>query len=148
MRFIPTAVHGVLDYLVGILLIVAPWVLGFASNGPDTTVPVVLGVVVILYSFATRYELGVLKVIPMPAHLWLDGLGGAFLAISPWLLQFDGWVWAPHVVVGVLEIGAALFSETRPRSLVARSGVVSTPPIGLDVRAADLHPDRPADRVL
>ena len=31
MRFIPTKVHGVLDYIVGIALIAAPWLFGFAG---------------------------------------------------------------------------------------------------------------------
>lgn len=116
---IPTRVHGVLDYFIGALLIVAPWVLGFASNGPATWVPVILGASVIVYSALTRYEVGLVKAIPMPVHLVLDGLGGLLLIASPWIFQFDGEVWAPHVVVGSVEVLAAMFTRRRP--------VVSTP---------------------
>lgn len=35
MRVIPTRIHGVLDYLMGIVLIAAPWVLDFADGGPE-----------------------------------------------------------------------------------------------------------------
>ncbi len=38
MRSIPTRVHGVLDYLVGLLLIGAPWLLGFERGGAETWV--------------------------------------------------------------------------------------------------------------
>ena len=42
MRFIPTKVHGVLDYLVGAALIVAPWLFGFAGmGGPAVVIPIV-----------------------------------------------------------------------------------------------------------
>jgi hypothetical protein len=115
MRFIPTRIHGVLDYLVGIILIVSPWVLGFNEGGPETWVPVVLGAGAILYSILTRYELGLVRLIPMPVHLMLDGLNGAALAASPWLFGFADQVWVPHVVLGLFEIGAALFTETAPR---------------------------------
>jgi hypothetical protein len=32
MRFIPTSVHGVLDYLIGALLIIAPWLFGLRGE--------------------------------------------------------------------------------------------------------------------
>lgn len=114
MRFIPTRVHGVVDYVIGALLIVAPWLLGFARGGAETWVPVILGVAVIVYSLFTNYELGVVRKLNMRTHLWLDGIGGLILAISPWLFGFADYVWAPHFIVGLLEIGSALFTETVP----------------------------------
>jgi hypothetical protein len=114
MRFIPTRVHGYMDYLIGMLLIAAPWVLGFADGGGETWIPVLLGASVIVYSLLTDYELGATKLIDMKSHLWLDGVGGAFLAISPWVFNFDERVWLPHVAVGLLEVGTALFTQTRP----------------------------------
>ncbi len=45
MRFIPTKVHGILDYVVGIALIAAPWLFGFAGmGGAPVVIPIVLGV--------------------------------------------------------------------------------------------------------
>ncbi len=114
MRFLPTRAHGYIDYLMGLLLIAAPWLLGFARGGAETWVPVVLGAGVILYSLFTDYELGLVKSLSMPAHLWLDGLGGLLLAASPWLFGFAEYVWAPHLVLGILEIGAALVTRTTP----------------------------------
>lgn len=32
MRFIPTKIHGVLDYIAGLALIAAPWLFGFAGE--------------------------------------------------------------------------------------------------------------------
>ncbi len=115
MRFIPTRIHGMLDYLVGIILIVSPWVLGFSEGGAETWVPVVLGAGALLYSIMTNYELGLVRLIPMPTHLVLDGLSGVVLAASPWLFGFADHVWVPHVVLGLFEISAAVFTETTPR---------------------------------
>jgi hypothetical protein len=36
MRMIPTRVHGVLDYLVGALLVAAPWLFDFNRGGAET----------------------------------------------------------------------------------------------------------------
>lgn len=114
MRFIPTRVHGMLDYLMGVVLIAAPWIFGFSGGGAKTWLPVILGAGVILYSLLTDYELGVIRAVPMPAHLVLDAAGGALLAVSPGLFGFSNDVWVPHLVLGVLEIGAALMTQTTP----------------------------------
>jgi hypothetical protein len=121
MRFLPTRVHGMLDYAMGLLLIAAPWIFDFARGGAETWVPVVLGAGVILYSLCTDYELGVVRRLSMPTHLALDAGGGVLLALSPWLFGFAEEVRWPHVIFGLLEIGAALVTRTVPsdRALAA-----------------------------
>ena len=114
VRFVPTRLHGVADYLLGVLLVVAPWVFGFADGGAETWVPVALGAGVVLYSLLTDYELGLVRRIPMRAHLGLDLAGGAVLAASPWVFGFADRVWLPHLIFGLLEIGAALTTRTTP----------------------------------
>jgi hypothetical protein len=69
---------------------------------------------VIVYSLQTDYELGVVPMISMPAHLILDGMGGLLLAVSPWLFEFAGSVWMPFLILGLAEVGAALITRTRP----------------------------------
>lgn len=101
---IPPKTHAILDYLVGALLIVAPYVLGFANGGAAQWVPMILGAATILYSLATRYELSVAKVIPYPTHLVIDAVSGVFLLASPWLLSFADEIWWPHVLVGMVEL--------------------------------------------
>lgn len=108
MRFLSTKTHGIMDYLMGVLLIAAPWLLGFARNGAETWVPVILGAGVIIYSLMTNYEYSASRTISMRTHLTLDLLGGIFLALSPWIFNFDEYVYLPHLIVGLLEIGAAL----------------------------------------
>ena len=114
MRFIPTRIHGMLDYATGLLLIVAPYLFGFANGGAAQWVPMILGVGILLMSLVTDYELSLTRLIPMPAHLAVDGAGGLFLLISPWLFGFADQVRWPHVIVGLLEIGAALTTRTTP----------------------------------
>lgn len=114
MRVISTRAHGIIDYIVGILLIAAPWLFDFARGGAETWIPVILGAGTILYSLLTDYELGAARKIPMKTHLWLDVVAGAFLAVSPWLFGFADYVYLPHLIVGIAEIGVALMTQTVP----------------------------------
>src|SRR4051812_12485772 len=102
MKVIPTFVHGIFDYLVGIILLVAPNIFGFAGvGGPAVFIPRLIGALILIQSLMTRYELGVMKVIPMKTHLTLDYILTIVLALSPWLFGFANQpknVWMPHVV--------------------------------------------------
>ena len=118
MRFIPTKVHGVLDYLVAIALILAPWIFGFANiGGAAVIIPIVLGVGLIVYSLFTRYELGAFKLIAMPIHLVFDIVASLFLIASPFIFGFINEApnaWLPHIVVGVAVIIVVAFSQPAP----------------------------------
>jgi len=129
MRFIPTKVHGMLDYLMGILLIVAPWVFNFDRGGAETWVPVILGVSAILYSLVTDYELGAVRKLSMKTHLTLDVISGALLAVSPWLFNFDEHVYLPHLILGITEIAAGLMTKTHPEHSHDRHGDHRSDPI-------------------
>src|SRR4051812_13045467 len=83
MRFIPTWVHGLLDYPIAILLIALPWLGGFATGRLEQWVPVVAGVAMLGLSAMTAYEAGLVRSIPMTVHLGLDTGMGVVLAISP-----------------------------------------------------------------
>jgi hypothetical protein len=111
MKIIPTRVHGMLDYIVGLLLIFAPRIFGFQNGGPEDRIPVTLGVLTLIYSLLTRYELGLFKLIPFRVHLTIDFLSGVFLAVSPWAFGFSDRVWAPHLIVGLFEIAASMMSR-------------------------------------
>lgn len=125
MRFIPTKVHGVLDYVVAIALMFAPMIFGFASvGGAAVAIPVVLGIGLFLYSLFTNYEWGLIKVIGMPYHLIIDVVASVFLLLSPWLFGFanQAWnVWVPHVAVGIAVILVVLFSKTAPEPATQRA---------------------------
>ena len=114
MRFIETRTHGYMDYLMGIFLILAPWIFNLDPGEPEGIIFIVLGAMALLYSLMTRYELGMMKVISMKTHLTLDILSGIVLAASPWIFNFQEEVYLPHLILGLIEIGAGLFTKTTP----------------------------------
>lgn len=123
MRFIPTKVHGVLDYLGALLLIAFPFLLGFDSAAARW-IMIILGVGVLLYTILTDFELGLIRKIPVAGHLLMDGLGGVLLLVAPWLFGFaDVDPWWPFVLMGLVELGAAMFTHT-----VADDKALGAPP--------------------
>ncbi|HEU5003322.1 MAG TPA: hypothetical protein VFW71_11175 [Actinomycetota bacterium] len=120
MKFLPTKIHGALDYIVGIALILAPNLFQFSSvGGPAVWVPRILGAGLIVYSIFTNYEWGVIRKLPMTYHLVVDFVAAMFLAISPVVFGFTNHgvnAWLPHVVVGVAVIAVVLVSQTQPGS--------------------------------
>lgn len=111
MKIISSRTHGIMDYIMGIVLAVSPWLFDFAAGGAETWIPVILGIGTILYSLMTAYEYGAAKIISMRSHLWMDGIAGLFLALSPWLFGFADLVFWPHLILGLLEVGAALMTD-------------------------------------
>ena len=120
MKILPRWVHGVLDYVVSVFLLLAPTLLGFRIGGAAQWLPVALGAVGIFYSLLTRYELGAVPLLSLRTHLVLDTLHGVLLALSPWVFGFADRVWVPHLTLGVLELMVVLLSrgeahaDTRP----------------------------------
>ena len=119
---IPRRVHGYLDYAVSFLVMLSPWLFGFADDDTARRVALAVGGAGVLYSLMTDYELGVIRVIPFSMHLTLDFFSGLFLAASPWLLGFADRVSTPHLLFGLLEMGAALM--TRRSSIDRRARTI------------------------
>ena len=114
-RIIPTKVHGVLDYLASGVNLVFPRLLGLHDAPWAARVPRIDGAAGAGYSLITAYELGALKLLPMPAHLAFDATKGAFMAASPWLFGFakNGTrYWLPHMLMGSADVLAAITTKT------------------------------------
>lgn len=118
MKFIPSRIHGILDYVVAIALFFAPKIFGFeAVGGAAVAIPMVLGVGLFVYSLLTKYELGVFKVLNFRYHLVIDIIASVLLILSPFLFGFINEApnaWVPHIVVGIAVILVVIFSKPVP----------------------------------
>lgn len=81
-------VHGVLDYGLAALFLILPSVLGFTDLA--ATVSYIIGAVYTLTSLATKYPLGVIKLIPFPTHGVLETIMALAWLIFPWIFGFSG----------------------------------------------------------
>jgi len=125
MKIIPRFYHGVLDYLSGVLLLLAPNLFGFAEMGGTAAwVPRIIGMMILLQAVMTDYELGLMKVIPIAMHLMSDYVVGIFMLLSPFLFGFyDDSLTATilMIVMGVVAVGTAAMTQPRgrPREVMA-----------------------------
>jgi hypothetical protein len=114
-QIISTRMHAMEDYGMGVLLLAAAYIFGFADHTAAQWVPMAVGVLILGASMLTRYELGVYGVIPMPMHLMLDAGLAIFLIASPWLFGFSGKVYLPHVILGLIILASGAMTKTQPQ---------------------------------
>ena len=113
LGIIPRPMHAVLDYLWGIAHTYAPEMFGYAGNEAANAFSKFRGVSMVGASLITRYELGLIKLIPFNMHLLLDFLGAMLGLASPWLFGFDKDQKARNAAIGfsLFELTAVLLSK-------------------------------------
>ncbi|HEX8199890.1 MAG TPA: hypothetical protein VF590_05345 [Isosphaeraceae bacterium] len=118
MKLLSTKTHGVLDYLTAGAMLTLPRAMGWGEAATRLLTGAGLGA--LGYSLLTRYELGLVKVLPMRAHLSLDALSGAMLCAAPLLLADETpEVKGTLVGLGLFEIAAAMATEAEPAATAA-----------------------------
>ena len=112
-RIVPTKLHGAIDYLAAATLVAAPRALGW-DRRVVSALDALAGATV-AYSLLTDYELGVVRALPMTAHLAIDGVNAATTLALPLLLGVrDRGVAATLAGFAVFEAAITLASQTEP----------------------------------
>jgi hypothetical protein len=110
MKPISPQLHGVLDYATAATFVALPHLLRWDARA--TRVMTAAGAFATGYALLTRYPLGAIKVLPMPAHLALDAVFDAsVLGASALLNDEDASV--RGVMAGLAAMGSAVALLTR-----------------------------------
>ena len=114
---IPLFVHGVLEYAIGVLLIVAPFLFGFDSDAA-TAVAIVSGVATFIVGGSTDSPTGLAKVIPVSVHMVLDFVIAVIWIASPFLFGFtdDSRATAFFIVLGIAALLITIATRFLPRA--------------------------------
>jgi hypothetical protein len=114
MRPISSFVHGIIDYATAVMLPVLPRQLGWSRKVTDLID--LSSLATTASSLMTKYELGVVRVLPMDVHLKLDAMqGGFFLAASMLLDDEDEDVRECLAAYGAFCVAASLLTKNRSR---------------------------------
>jgi hypothetical protein len=110
--------HNVLDYVLGVGFISAPYVLGFSDVDNARNTFETLGFSLVIYSLLTQYRYSVYRLVPLGVHMALDIAVGVIAMLAPWMLSYsiliNRFQYAMHFVFGLAMIGLVVM--TRPRS--------------------------------
>jgi hypothetical protein len=113
MKFLSTKIHGLGDYAAGIVLIVAPFLLGIGAQSIIAQwVSVAGGVGLIIYSLCTDYAFSAVKIIPLKLHLLFDVLAGVAFVLLPFILGLDGVARIYFIVMGVGVLLVVVVTDT------------------------------------
>ena len=104
MRILSPRVHGVLDYAIVALLLLAPALFGFA--GVAATICYALAIVQLGMSLLTNYPLSIAKLVPFPVHGAIELATSIGLLAMPWIFGFHTVDAARNFfVVGAIGLG-------------------------------------------
>jgi hypothetical protein len=147
-RSIGAVSHGILDYAIAILLIIGPSVAGF--GGVKATWAYIFGGLLFVMALVTRYPLGVIKIVGLAVHGFVELLLIACLLGAPWFGNFTSGVTSPRFywMIGLMMLVLWALTDFRgvrdraPATLTAPvAGPVAAPPV--DDRAASPKPKAP-----
>lgn len=112
---IPRFVHGLLEYVVGGLLIASQFLFDFDGGGAKA-VSVVVGVLVITLAAATEGPTGLIDQILIRSHAVLDFVLAGILIASPFLFRFsdDAEPTALFIVLGLVHLLVSIATKYLP----------------------------------
>jgi hypothetical protein len=117
-RPVDATLHGVTDYSAGSFLATAfPRLAGISGTRAGRQIRSA-GAIHVAYSTLTRYPLGILKLIPYPAHLAIDAAGALALAATPFVTgQYKRGrsQWLPHAALCLFELSALAMTDPTGR---------------------------------
>ena len=101
-------IHGVIEYVAGVLFIAAPFLFGYDSRAA-TAVSLVFGVALIVITASSDLPTGLAKTLPVTIHAVIDLVAAIFLIAAPFLFGFND-EGAPTAVFIVLGVGYLLLT--------------------------------------
>lgn len=110
MRFISSKIHTIADYLTGLFLLAMPWMYNDIIGVTDKWLAIITGILIIIMSFLTHYEGGVIRLIPLSTHLIIDMIIGIFFISTFWLFSFNETIRTVFAFVGILAFVFGLFT--------------------------------------
>ena len=111
MGLLSTKTHGIFDCLLALVFLTAPRALHF--NAQITSVMAFIALALISSTLLTRYEWGILRIIPTRLHLILDCYIGIALCFLPLFIRISVPQSYLLIALGIVLIFSALLTPSR-----------------------------------
>src|ERR1700736_720663 len=116
MKPISLTVHGAIDYLAVVIFAVAPAVIGL--SGWPAALSYALAGIHLLMTLLTDFPAGVIKVIPIALHQWVERIVGPLLIILALVAMTETPARAFFVAMGVIIFAVEQLTADRPTAAV------------------------------
>ena len=127
-RSIGPATHGILDYLMVIILAIGPRVAGFSPSTTQAKFCWAIAALLLILSILTRYPLGVKKLIGFLSHGIVELVIAVGVLVLPWTRGFASGVLSRNFFVSIGMLFIVIWALTDFRNLRARAISSSTTP--------------------
>ena len=118
--FISIKFYGVLNWVMVVLLLTAPWDFGswhpgfYTLGGAALFLPLFFGWLQFIMAVFTNAPHGFIKQFPIQMHMFLDIVQGSFLLASPFIFHFQGEVMWPQIILGAILCIIGIFTHKSP----------------------------------
>ncbi len=112
MKPISLTVHGAIDYLAVVIFAVAPAIIGL--SGWPAALSYALAGIHLLMTLLTDFPAGVIKVIPIALHQWVERIVGPLLIILAFVAMTETHARAFFVVMGITIFAVERLTAYRP----------------------------------
>src|SRR4051794_25845456 len=108
--------HAMLEPLMAVLIIVAPWLFGFSDVNDAQVICIVVGAAMLAAGAMTQWRYSLVKLVPLRMHFMTDLLLAAVLILTPFIFGFSDQGGATRfmIIVGALEAFTALSTRWDP----------------------------------
>jgi len=126
LRSLGPVSHGIIDYLMVIILAVGPGVAGF--SGKQAIFCYVFAALLFFLTVLTRFPLGAKKIIGFPMHGVIEVMLAVLMIVLPWIANFSRGVLSRNyfIAVGVLIGGIAALTDYRRTTSSTTSSKISS----------------------
>jgi uncharacterized membrane protein len=91
------------NVVLGLWMLISPWVLAFQAQTTPMWNSVILGILIAAVALYALFQV-------FAWEEWANAVFGAWLVISPWVLGFSGVAMLNAVIVGALVLALALWA--------------------------------------
>lgn len=113
--FISTTFFGYTTYLLALVSMASPWLFGFVHpGGAALFFPLIFGWFCLIMAIFSRSKAGAVGIFPIQMHCTLLTIVGFVIMMSPFLYDFEGRVFLPHVIIGATTLFFGVFTKTSP----------------------------------
>jgi len=119
LRSIGAVSHGIIDYVLAVLLLFGPEIAHFA--GRQAIWCRLIGALLLIVALLTRYPLGIVKMIGFVSHGVVEIILGIALLILPWTRGFSAGVLSRNFFVSMALLILVVWLLTDFRAIRGRS---------------------------